>query len=72
MNAEQFGEQFGERGDRLWAAILRLPKYERLVLALVYFEDLSEAEAGKILELDLATVQLLRERAIRRLRESLK
>jgi RNA polymerase sigma factor (sigma-70 family) len=65
-------EQFGPKGDRLRAAILRLPKYERLVLTLAYFEDLTDPQVAQVLELDLATVQLLRERAIRRLRESLK
>lgn len=61
-------DRFGERGDALRAAIMALPKYERLVVTLFYFEDLEEPEVARVLELDAATVATLRASALRRIR----
>lgn len=65
-------ERYGPPHDKLARAILKLPKYERLVITLGYFDDLGETDVARILELDVATVQTLKERGIRRLRDALK
>ena len=62
-------DRYGDRGDALRRAILQLPKYERLVVTLHYFEELSDAEIARVLELDAGTVTTLRESALRRIRE---
>ena len=64
-------EQFGPKGDRLRQAIMQLPKYERLVIALRYWEELSDVEIAQVLELDVPMVTQLRERGIRRIRQAM-
>jgi len=65
------GRTYGPKGDALRRAILRLPKYERLVIMLRYFEDLNDPQVAQVLELDVPTVTLLRERGVRRIREAM-
>ena len=64
-------EQFGPKGDRLRAAIMRLPKYERLVITLFYFEDLNDVAIARVLERDVAEITELRARGIRRIRQAM-
>ena len=66
-------DRFGEKGDRLRRAIMALPKFERLVITLYYFEEVEDdASIARILDLDVATARLLRERAIRRIHDAMK
>ena len=64
-------ERYGERGDALRRAILALPKLERLVVTLAYFEDLRDAEVARVLGKPLEEVIELRQRALRRLADLL-
>ena len=61
----------GEDAVIVWAAMRRLPERQRLVLALRYHEDLSEAEVARLLRLPLGTVKTLARRGLARLRGEL-
>lgn len=57
--------------DETWGALSRLPTKYRLVLALRFYEDLSEAEVARVLGLRLGTVKAQTHRGLARLREEL-
>jgi RNA polymerase sigma-70 factor (sigma-E family) len=59
-----------ELHDALWAALARLPRRQRTVLVLRYYEDLSEAETAQALGVSVGTVKSTASRALRRLREA--
>ena len=55
----------------LWAATRRLPPRQQAVLVLRYYEDLSEAEIARVLDIPVGTVKTLARRGLARLRRSL-
>jgi RNA polymerase sigma-70 factor (sigma-E family) len=55
----------------LWAAVRALPRRERDVLVLRFYEDLAEAEVARLLRLPLGTVKSLTHRGLVRLRAKL-
>ncbi|MDF1593235.1 MAG: sigma-70 family RNA polymerase sigma factor [Desulfobacterales bacterium] len=61
-----------EAGEVLDWALARLPAEDRMVLALVYFEDLSVKEAAKLLSWSVANVKIRSFRARRKLEKTLK
>lgn len=54
--------------DELWRAVLALPARQRAVLALRYFEELSDAEIAQILSIRPGTVRSTAARALATLR----
>jgi RNA polymerase sigma-70 factor (sigma-E family) len=54
--------------DALWRALGTLPRKQRTVLVLRYFEDLSEAETAKALGVSVGTVKSQASRALAKLR----
>lgn len=57
-----------EERDRLWRALGRLPRRQRAVLVLRYFEDLTEAETAEIMRCSVGTVKSQASRALAKLR----
>jgi RNA polymerase sigma factor (sigma-70 family) len=57
--------------DETWAILCRLPFRQRSVIALRFYEDLSEAEIARVLECRLGTVKSSLHRGLRKLREEL-
>ena len=56
--------------DALWAALAELPKRQRAMVVLRYYEDLSEAETARVLGVSVGTVKSTTSRALAKLRES--
>lgn len=52
----------------LWAALGRLPRRQRAVVVLRYFEDLTEAETARILDCSVGTVKSQTSKAFAKLR----
>jgi RNA polymerase sigma-70 factor (sigma-E family) len=57
--------------DETWAAVCRLPFRQRAVLALRFYEDLSEADIARVLDCRLGTVKSSLHRALSKLREEM-
>jgi RNA polymerase sigma factor (sigma-70 family) len=55
--------------DALWAALAELPKRQRAMVVLRYYEDLSEAEAARVLGVSVGTVKSTTSRALAKLRD---
>jgi RNA polymerase sigma-70 factor (sigma-E family) len=54
--------------DVVWTALARLPRRQRAVLVLRYFEDLTEAETATLLGVSVGTVKSQASKALSRLR----
>lgn len=57
--------------DETWSAVCRLPFRQRTVLALRFYEDLSEAEIARVLDCRIGTVKSALHRGLARLRKEL-
>ena len=55
--------------DALWTALERLPKKQRAMVVLRYYEDLPEAETARILGVSVGTVKSTTSRALAKLRD---
>jgi RNA polymerase sigma-70 factor (sigma-E family) len=55
--------------DEVWRALGRLPRRQRAVLVLRYFEDLSEAQVAELLDISVGTVKSQAARGLARLRQ---
>ena len=60
-------DALGESGD-LWEAIGRLPRRQRAVVVLRYFEDLTEAQTADLLKITVGTVKSQTSKALAKLR----
>jgi RNA polymerase sigma-70 factor (sigma-E family) len=56
--------------DALWTALGALPKRQRAMVVLRYYEDLSEAETAQILGVSVGTVKSATSRALAKLRDT--
>jgi RNA polymerase sigma-70 factor (sigma-E family) len=56
--------------DALWRALAELPKRQRAMVVLRYYEDLSEAETADALGVSVGTVKSTTSRALMKLRDS--
>ena len=56
--------------DALWAALATLPKRQRAMVVLRYYEDLSEAETAQVLGVSVGTVKSTTSRALAKLRDT--
>ena len=55
--------------DALWSALATLPKRQRAMVVLRYYEDLSEAETAQVMGVSVGTVKSTTSRALAKLRE---
>jgi RNA polymerase sigma-70 factor (sigma-E family) len=56
--------------DALWTALADLPRRQRAMVVLRYYEDLSEAETAQVMGVSVGTVKSATSRALARLREA--
>lgn len=56
--------------DALWTALATLPKRQRAMVVLRYYEDLSEAETAHVMGVSVGTVKSATSRALARLRDT--
>jgi RNA polymerase sigma-70 factor (sigma-E family) len=56
--------------DALWTALAGLPKRQRAMVVLRYYEDLSEAETAHVLGVSVGTVKSTTSRALAKLRDT--
>ena len=56
--------------DALWTALSGLPKRQRAMVVLRYYEDLSEAETASVMGVSVGTVKSATSRALAKLRDS--
>ena len=56
--------------DALWTALGTLPKRQRAMVVLRYYEDLSEAETAQVLGVSVGTVKSTTSRALAKLRDT--
>jgi RNA polymerase sigma-70 factor (sigma-E family) len=54
--------------DEVWRALGRLPRRQRAVLVLRYFEDLTEVQVAELLEVSIGTVKSQAAKGLARLR----
>ena len=55
--------------DALWTALSTLPRRQRAMVVLRYYEDLSEAETARVMGVSVGTVKSTTSRALAKLRE---
>jgi RNA polymerase sigma-70 factor (sigma-E family) len=63
-----FAEPVGTRNDALWRFVQSLPRKQRAVVVLRYYEELSEAETAEVLGVSLGTVKSQTSRALAAMR----
>lgn len=56
--------------DALWTALAGLPRRQRAIVVLRYYEDLTEAETAQVLGVSVGTVKSTTSRALAKLRDS--
>ena len=62
------GTAASDTGQDLWTAMERLPRRQRAVVVLRYFEDLTEAETARLLGCSVGTVKSQASKALAKLR----
>ncbi|WP_067491214.1 SigE family RNA polymerase sigma factor [Actinomadura hibisca] len=62
------GLERAERDPRLWAALAALPRRQRAVLVLRYYEDMADEEIARVLGISRGTVRSQAARALDKLR----
>jgi RNA polymerase sigma-70 factor (sigma-E family) len=67
---EHATEEPGAEPTDLWQAMERLPRRQRAVVVLRYFEDLTERDTAEVLGVSVGTVKSQTHLALRRLREA--
>lgn len=63
-------QEYDGARDEVWALVQTLPRKQRAVIVLRYYEDLSEAEIADALGISVGTVKSQASRALAKLREA--
>lgn len=63
-----FTEPVGGRNEALWRFVQSLPRKQRAVVVLRYYEELSEAETAEVLRISVGTVKSQASRALAAMR----